>query len=202
MAPYNPEEHHRRSLRLPNYDYTQSGAYFVTICTWNRECLLGEIVAGEMRLNEYGHIVVECWLAIPQHFPRVELDAFVVMPNHIHGIIMIAGATHPSPDLVGATHASPDPVGATHASPLQKQHRSGPNPQSLGAIVGSFKSAAAKRINEFRGTPGFPVWQRNYYEHIIRNESALQRIRMYIQNNPINWDLDSENPNRKGQSRC
>jgi len=136
--------HNRRSIRLKEYDYSQPGAYFVTVCTWRRENLFGEVVDRDVRLNEKGHIVVECWNRILEHFPGVELDAFVVMPNHIHGIIVIVGN-----DVV---------VGATHASPLRK--KSGPAPKSLGAMVGSFKSAAARRIKDKIGETG--IWQRNY----------------------------------------
>jgi putative transposase len=126
-------------------------------------------------------------LAIPDHFPHVLLDEFVVMPNHVHGIIVIM-----------PTHA----VGATHASPLQNDDTPtrprGPQRQSVGSIVGSFKSAATKRINEQRGTPGAPVWQRDYFEHIIRNDESLNRIREYILNNPLQWALDRENPLARG----
>ena len=180
---------HRRSIRLPEHNYTQTGAYFVTICARGRERLFGQIVGDEMRLNETGRIVQACWHEIPIHFPHVELDAFVVMPNHVHGIILIVA------EPVGATHASPLPP--THASPLQG-HPRGPKRGSIGAIVGSFKSAATKHINELRDAPGPPVWQRNYYEHVIRNETELARIRDYIQTNPIRWALDRENPARQG----
>ncbi len=192
---HDPKRHHRRSIRLKGYDYTQPGAYFVTICTHNREPLFGRVVDGEMVLNAFGEIVWACWGEIPDHFPHVELDAFVVMPNHVHGIIWIVdhpGATHAQ--NVGATHAQN--VGATHALPLQGPR--GPVSGSLGAIVGSFKSAVTRRINELRGTPGARVWQRNYYEHIIRNERALNAIRRYIVENPLRWHLDRYNPDRQG----
>jgi REP element-mobilizing transposase RayT len=174
---------HRRSIRLKGYDYTQPGAYFVTICTQDRACLFGEVVDGQMRLNEFGEIVRECWLAIPDHFSHTVLDEFVIMPNHVHGIISIVDA---STDVTVV-------VGATHASPLRIRPR-GPERKSIGAIVGSFKSATTKRINGPRGTPGVPVWQRNYYEHIIRNQESLNRIRQYILDNPQRWSSDRENP--------
>jgi len=180
-------KNHRRSIRLKGYDYTQAGAYFVTICTKDRACLFGDVADGVMRLNQMGHIVRQCWLAIPDHFPHVLLDEFVVMPNHVHGILVIM-----------PTHD----VGATHASPLQNDDTPtrprGPQPRSVASIVGSFKSAAAKRINEHRGTPGAPIWQRNYYEHIIRDDESLNRIRQYIAENPLHWYLDRENPNAIG----
>jgi len=185
--------HHRRSIRLKGYDYTRAGAYFVTICTKDRACLFGDVADGVMRLNQMGHIVRKCWLAIPDHVPHVLLDEFVVMPNHVHGIVVIV-----STDTVGATHASPP----QHASPLQNDDTPtrprGPQRQSVASIVGSFKSAATKRINEQRGTPGTPVWQRDYFEHIIRNDESLNRIREYILNNPLQWALDRENPLAQG----
>jgi REP element-mobilizing transposase RayT len=167
-------ERHRQSIRLLRYDYTQAGAYFVTICTHNRECLFGEVNAqGEMMINDLGRLVERCWNNIPSHFPNIALDTFVVMPNHVHGIIVIN-------------------TGATHASPLQR--RSGPLQHSIGAMVGSFKSAATRHINQHRQISCTPVWQRNYYEHIIRNEESLNRIRQYIIDNPARWAFDDENP--------
>jgi REP element-mobilizing transposase RayT len=148
--PYDTFKHHRRSIRLRGYDYTQAGAYFITIVTRHRECMLGDVVDGEMQVNEAGQIVVECWNALPAHFPNVELDAFVVMPNHIHAIIVLKGKGE-----VVAQH-----VRATHASPLQQPR--GPQSNSIGAIIGSFKSATTKRVNESRRIPGTPIWHRNY----------------------------------------
>ena len=180
--PSNVARHRRRSIRLRGYDYTSPGAYFVTICVRDRACVLGKVVEGEMRLDSLGEIAVECWRAIPDHFPHVRLDAFVIMPNHVHGIIVIVGA-------VRATHASPVP----HASPQRNPPR-GPRPGSLGAVVGSFKSATTKRINQIRGAPGTPFWQRNYYEHVIRDQAGLDRIRRYIQANPRRWAEDRLHP--------
>ena len=174
-AMYDSSKHHRRSIRLNGYDYSQAGAYFVTICTEARECLFGEIVDAEMRLNEHGRIVCECWDVIPQRFPNVELDEFVVMPNHVHAIIVIT---------------DDNGVGAIHELPLQMQRRK----MLLPKVVGYFKMNAAKRINLARDTQGTPVWQRNYYEHIVRNERELERIRAYIAGNPAMWDKDENNP--------
>ena len=173
---YNPDRYHRRSIRLKSYDYSQTGAYFVTICALDRECVFGEIADGQMRLNPLGEIVQACWHCLPQHFWYLELDAFVIMPNHVHGIIELNG------------------VGAQHAAPLPGGLRPNVPPGSLGAIVRSFKSAVSKQINESRGAPGTPIWQRNYYEHIIRNEDELRRICQYIVDNPAQWVLDRENP--------
>ena len=163
--------HQRRSIRLPDYDYSQPGAYFVTLCAHERETLFGDVVDDVMRLNDYGEIVVAVWDDLPGHYSHVELDAFVIMPNHVHGIIVIAD----------------NAVGARHASPLQSR-------PTLGIIVGSYKSAVTKRINELRHTPGVSVWQRNYYEHVVRSEHELNTIRAYIQNNPLRWALDHDNP--------
>ena len=172
--------HHRRSIRLPEYDYTLPGAYFVTICTYKRAHLFGQVIDGGMQLSRYGQIAHACWEEIPAHFPHVELDAFVVMPNHIHGIIV---------------------VGARHAVPLQQpqtEQFGKPVPGSVPTIVRSFKSAVTKRINAIRGTPGARVWQRNYWEHVIRHERALNAIRQYILANPIRWHLDRYNAEAVG----
>ncbi|WP_036199620.1 transposase [Meiothermus ruber] len=180
---YNPDKHHRRSVRLKGYDYTQAGAYFITICAQNRECLFGDVVDGEMRLNEIGLIVRDEWLKTAILRPSVVLDEYVVMPNHIHGVIIITD------DCRGTLHGR----GTLQRAPTIEQFGK-PTSNSIPTIVRLFKSATTKRINEHRGTPGMPVWQRNYYEHIIRNDASLNRIRQYIVNNPIKWGLDRENP--------
>jgi REP element-mobilizing transposase RayT len=188
---FNPDIHNRRSIRLRDYDYRSAGAYFLTICAFQRECLFGEVVEGEMQLNDMGAIVVECWQGIPCHFPNSDLDGFVIMPNHVHGIVVLD-------DPVGARHASPSScmhgeTRARHASPL-RDFPSGPAPRSIGAIVGSFKSAVSKRINTLRDNPGCPVWQRDYYDRVIRNMDELIHARTYIINNPLQWERDKENP--------
>jgi len=191
----------RRSLRLKDFDYRQGGAYFITVCTAGRASLFGKIRRGEMECNDYGRIVMGCWAEIPQHFPGVESDVFMVMPNHVHGIIMIV-------EGVGATQASPlrggDLVmGARHASPPQPHTQgggpAGPRPRSLGAIVGAFKSASTRKIRISSGERQLSVWQRNYYEHVIRDEKSLDRIREYIITNPARWELDRENPQARGK---
>jgi putative transposase len=184
------ERYRRRSIRLPGYDYAQQGAYFVTICVHNRECLFGGIEDDTMNLNPYGQLAHDCWQNIPAHFPCATLDAFVIMPNHIHGLIVIAQETNAHP-AVGAQHAAPLPT-------PRPQHNPSPAPNvapgSLGAIVRSYKSAVTRSINAHRHMPGAKVWQRNYYEHIIRDEKGLSAIRAYIEANPANWQHDSENP--------
>nr|WP_315862938.1 transposase [Thermosynechococcus sp. NK55a] len=302
--PYDPERHHRRSIRLKGYDYTQPGAYFITICTHDRACLFGEVVEGQMRLNEAGHIAQQCWTDIPNHFPHIQLDEFIIMPNHVHGILVIVHHVH----HVGARHAVPPHGMPPHGMPphgmpphgmpphgmpphgmpphgmpphgmpphgmpphgmpphgmpphgmpphgmpphgmpphgmpphgmpphgmpphgmpphgmpphgmpphgmpphgMPPPPMASPNPTveqfgkpvhgSLPTIVRSFKSATTRHINILRGTPGAPVWQRNYYEHIIRNEDALHRIRQYIATNPLRWHLDRENADRTGRN--
>jgi REP element-mobilizing transposase RayT len=170
-----PQRHHRRSIRLRGYDYSQAGAYFVTVCTHNRECLFGEIVDGDMRMNGAGTIIRDEWSRTADMRSNVELDAFVVMPNHFHAIVFLSDESRR-----GDRPVAPTPMG--------------PTPRSIGAIMAGFKSAATKRINEMRGTPGRPVWQRNYYEHVIRNDDEMNRAREYIINNPAKSALDRENP--------
>ena len=187
---YDPRKHHRRSIRLKGYDYTQAGAYFVTIMTHDRECLFGEVVDGQMRLNPFGEIVREEWFrtAVVRPYVMLAPDEFVVMPNHIHGIIWITGGRG---DPVGRPY---DPVGRPHDNDRDDQRSHGPAAGSVGAIIGQIKSIAAKRINALRGTPAAPVWGRNYYEHIIRYETSLNRIRRYIAANPSQWAEDHEHP--------
>jgi REP element-mobilizing transposase RayT len=282
----------RVSIRLPGYDYSREGAYFITICTYNREWLFGEIDQGEMRLNINGNIVQKIWIETPTHFPHITMGEFVVMPNHMHGIILI---NEPVAARVGARHAVPlhpadpdsmvksvplhpfDPDTAAQSVPLHPfdpdtaaqsvpQHPSDPDtaaqsvpqhpfdpdtaaqsvPQHLSdpdtasqtvsqhpfdpdtavqksddihagksnthpqqeqfgkptigtipTIVRSFKSAVTKRINEQRAPIHEPVWQRNYWEHVIRDEKSFEKISTYIVNNPANWELDKLFPGEK-----
>ena len=180
---YNPEKHHRRSIRLKNYDYSQRGAYFITLCAKNRECLFGDIQNSTMILNEYGKIVEQCWMGLPDHYDNVKLDEYVIMPNHFHGIIWITDdARTDDNNVVGAIHESP-----LHESPLQIQQR---RKMLLPKIIGRFKMNSAKQINIIRNAPCIPVWQRNYYEHIIRDDESFYRISEYIINNPEKWQED------------
>lgn len=175
----------RRSIRLQDYDYAQAGAYFVTICTRNREYLFGEVVDAEMRLNGVGQMARTVWNELPARFPCVCLDAFIVMPNHIHGIIM-----------VGAQFIAPDPA-PCNAHLADAMHRGAMNrAPTLGEIVRAYKAASTRAIR-VGVDPGFG-WQRNYYEHIVRDEASLQQIREYVQGNPSRWAEDSENPNAVG----
>ncbi len=172
------EKYHRRSIRLRDYDYSRSGAYFVTVCTKGQELLFGNVSDGDVELNEFGRIAAEEWLQSARIRDEIELDAWIVMPNHVHGIVIITDE-----------HSRGDrPVAP-----------SGPRSRSLGAMMAGFKSAATKRINSIRCAPGASVWQRNYYEHVIRNQSVLYRIRQYIAENPAGWPEDPENPAVRGR---
>ena len=186
---FNPAIHHRQSIRLQEYDYASAGAYFVTLCAFQRECLFGEISfsvgagskpalskpalskttqEGEpasMELNDFGTLVDFTWHDLPNHNQNICLDMFVIMPNHVHGIIVIEN---------GRAGLEPAPT--------------------LSEIIRQFKTFSSKRINQCRDSPGCPVWQRNYYERVIRNEQELVRAREYIVNNPMKWGLDKENP--------
>lgn len=186
---YDPDKHHRKSVRLKDYDYSQNGAYFVTICAYKKQCLFGDITNSKMELSEIGAIAGKCWNEISTHFPNVLLDYFVVMPNHIHGIVNIVGAKHSH--SASTNKVSPLLV---NASPLQPLQPCGTDKGSLSAIIQNFKSVTTRKINRILGRRYFPSWQRNYYEHVIRNEDDLNDIREYIINNPIKWDLDKENP--------
>lgn len=201
---YNPELHHRRSLRLRGHDYRQAGAYFLTICAYNRECLFGNIVDGLMELNQFGQIVAGCWQAVPQHRPNVEVDAFVVMPNHFHGIFVISPSSSTNnveTQLVVSASSNALALGNKDAPtpslmPKAREfHR--PLTGSLSVIVRSFKASVTKEINTARDAAGTPVWQTNYYEHIIRDEDDYDRIRTYIMNNPTSWDKDENNLTRE-----
>jgi putative transposase len=195
---YDRDKHHRRSIRLKGYDYTQPGAYFVTIVTHDRETIFDAPV--------FRRVAETMWQRILRHSPQVELDEWVVMPNHIHGIIVIVddsrdrGEAFPESssvekDAVHGKGASKTNHPSRNASPLPESP-CGPSPGSLGAIVGNFKSVTARRINRIRKMPGAPVWQRNYYERIIRDERELNAVRRYIRENPARWAEDRENPNR------
>lgn len=167
----------RKSIRLSEYDYSQQGAYFLTIVTHKRKCMFGEILSGEIQLNKIGSIVDSVWLSIPDHFPHVTAEIYQIMPNHIHGIIVIETT------LVGARHAVPLPGVENFGKPIRG---------SIPTIVRSFKSEVTRRVNIIKNTPGKIFWQRNYYEHVIRNDEDYQRIFDYISSNPLNWAKDPE----------
>jgi len=155
---FDPDKYRRRSIRLQGYDYSQPGAYFVTICTHGQQNILGDVIDDSVHMSPLGEIVGQMWRGLPGRFERVELDQFVVMPNHVHGIIVIT-------PVVG--------VGAIHELPLRelpRQSKAQRRRMLLPKVIGYFKMNASKVINELRGTPGGLVWQRNYYEHIVRGD--------------------------------
>jgi putative transposase len=174
---YDPQKHHRRSIRLKGYDYTQAGAYFVTICAYQRLHVFGEVINGEMVLNETGKIARDEWFKTAELRPYVELfeDEFVVMPNHGHGIIWIVGARR---------RRTPTDVVEKFGKPVKG---------SIPTIVRAYKSAVMYAVNGAQNMRGAVLWQHNYYEHIIRNDRELNNIRWYIVNNPLNWQLDRDN---------
>lgn len=191
---YNPEKHQRRSIRLKGYDYTREGAYYFTICCHQRRCLLGEIEDGVIQLNIIGATVQSVWHSLPRHFPLIELDAFVIMPNHIHGIIFITDSRGEA--FVPINEDTAPQVSSPNASPFSGCNDTSPpcgtQSGSIGAILQNFKSVATRRVNRITRNSG-TLWQRNYYEEIIRNEKAYENIRRYIVENPLNWDEDEEN---------
>jgi REP element-mobilizing transposase RayT len=178
------DQRSRRSIRLKEYDYSQAGAYFVTACTHRRKCLFGEIAEGKIVYNMFGRIVEEEWHRTKQMRQCADLDIFIVMPNHIHGIIVLTGIPL-SANRRGTMHRAPTP---------QIEQFGRPTANSIPTIIRGFKSSVTQQINEIRSTPGIPVWQRNYYEHVIRNEIDLEETREYIQNNPLKWLEDEYYP--------
>jgi putative transposase len=165
----------RQSLRLKDYDYARAGMYFVTVCTFGRACILGSAGEDASNLSEFGHMVQEAWLALPSRYPGIDVDAFVVTPNHVHGIVVLDGLSE------GGQAQGPDPT------------------MTLPQVVHRFKSFTTSQYCDFREAEPFglhvgKLWQRNYYEHVIRDETDLQRVRQHIQDNPLNWRLDAENP--------
>lgn len=155
----------RKRQRLAHFDYSSPGPYFVTFCTAGRACLFGAVADGAMAANDLGAIVERIWLGLPEHFPGLDLDAFVVMPNHFHGLVSWSA---------------------------EDDHH-------LSVIIGNFKSWSARAINQQRAASTGALWQRGFYEHVVRNDADLDRIRTYILENPIRWDLDPENPQRRGE---
>jgi len=168
---YDPDRHHRRSIRLRGYDYAQVGAYYITLCTHGRAWFFGRIVDGVMALSEAGQIAERELLQTPDVRPNTQIDAYVVMPNHVHVIFVIVYRDADTPQEA-----------ATFRSPAR----------TVGAIVRGYKGAVTSQVNKLNGTEE-PVWQRNYYEHIVRNDADLNRIRRYIEANPVRWK-DAANP--------
>jgi len=200
-----PAEHHRRSIGLPGYDYSAPGSYFITICAHGRQCIFGEVVDGEMRLNEVGKIVWEVWNSLPARYPQIVLGVAVVMPNHFHAIITIddpaepVGAIHELP-LRGPSSQRELPLRGSPEHELRQRDaddapeisdRIRRRKMLLPMAVGYLKMNSAKQINHLLNSAGNPVWQRNYFEHIIMTEKEYLAIEAYIENNPANWVGDS-----------
>jgi putative transposase len=189
---YDSKKYHRRSIRLKGFDYTKSGPYFISITTQNRNCLFGNISDGQLHLSDAGLMIQRIWYEIPANYPGIETDAIIVMPNHIHGIILCdRGRPLCLPGIIGINEGQPQGVAPTHLS--------------LPDIVHRFKTLTTKQYTDGVKRYHWPafqgrLWQRNYYEHIIRNERALERIRYYIQENPANWLFDRENPDTQSRA--
>jgi putative transposase len=194
---FNSEKHHRRSIRLPNYDYSQSGIYFVTICTHQKLPWFGEIDRGKMFVNQIGNIVVREWLKSSQMRLEIELDEWILMPNHLHGIVIInknncdRSISNMDENLQGTNLQGTNLQGASLAPLRVRKSR------SLSSFIGGFKSAVTKRVRQASQISDLCVWQRNYYESVIRDERQLNHIQQYIVNNPFNWDEDVENNHKK-----
>jgi len=182
---FDPAIRHRQSIRLKGYNYSLPGAYFVTICAFRKQCAFGEVVDGAIRLNEIGDMVAEWWSKLQRNFTGVEVDTWVIMPNHLHGIISIVGA---DPRVRALSNAYEAEEGARAGAPLPR-------------VIQWFKTMTTNRYirkvkQEGQGRIAGRLWQRGYYEHIIRTEKALNAIREYIESNPARWGDDPENPFR------
>ncbi|MCL4535111.1 MAG: transposase [Bacteroidetes bacterium] len=213
---FDPNKLHRQTIRLQGYDYSQAGAYFVTICIQNRASLLfGDIVDGSGVLpSQAGAMVAQAWSDLPLRFPWIRLDAFVVMPNHIHGVIFIERQDRAR--AIGKGERDLHSSSAYASGPSDGKHRSnqagdctawprGTSEGSLGRIIQAFKSLTTREyiigVRDRRWPPFLgKLWQRNYYEHIVRGEDELDRIRHYIDDNPLKWQIDQDNPATQGQS--
>ncbi|OGB68901.1 MAG: hypothetical protein A2Y94_04085 [Caldithrix sp. RBG_13_44_9] len=207
---HDPDKHHRRSIRLTGHDYSQAGVYYVTICVQDRVCLFGKINNGELKLNDAGNMVNNWWNKLPQKFTNVELDDYIIMPNHVHGIIIV-GADPVCPKDQNIINYSKINMSEGQTDPGDKQMDSGDQqkgehvgsplrkPVPLSRIIQWYKTMTTNEyIRNVKQNGWFPfkkhLWQRNYYEHIIRDENDLKRIRKYIIENPLNWKSDHENP--------
>ena len=200
-----------RPRRLREYDYAQDGAYSVTVCTDWRTHLFGRVTDGRMELNAVGRIVEKVWHELPEHYPHVELDAFVVMPDHVHGIVVFVGGdseagSDSGPTLESATVGSRAEEAGLKPAPTQDARTQDEAPtkvrrHGLSEVVRGFKTYSGRRVNGLRGTPGVAVWQRGYYEHVVRNEEDMNRIRQYFQENPLRWSLKRENQEGRVRGR-
>ena len=170
----------RRRMRLEGYDYSTPGAYFVTACTQDRRPLFGRVIDGRMAANPLGTVVEDCWDELPDHYDSLALDAFILMPNHVHGVILLQDEPNNASVGAGLQPAIPRPAAS-------RRH-------GLPEIVRAFKTFSARKINRMRASTGASVWQRGFYDHVIRDEDELDRVRTYILDNPRKWSEDPDNP--------
>ena len=178
----------RNAVRLPDYDYSAPGEYFVTVCCQNRAKIFGEVIDGEITLNEYGDIAKKCWLDLPNHYSNIELDVYMIMPDHFHAIISILplfddrSGLRPDPtNIIAAESTVGEGLRPSRRGMEDKRH-------GLSEFIRAFKSFSARRINEQRNTPGIKLWQRSFYDHIIRTDADLATLRDYILHNPLGLD--------------
>jgi putative transposase len=176
---YNPLIHHRKSIRLKEYNYSQPGEYFVTMCTHDKKCVFGKVMEENTLLSPIGEIAKKCWEEIPEHYPCVILDEYAIMPNHVHGIIIITEGR----DLINQIPTTENNF------PLMKNPK-----ETLGKIIRYYKARSAKLIHN-SGYVDFQ-WQSSFYDRIVRSDKELNKIRDYITDNPLKWYLDEENPNK------
>jgi REP element-mobilizing transposase RayT len=186
---FNPEYHHRRSIRIQGYDYSKPGLYFITICTEKKNCIFGTIIDKKSILNDLGSIAKKFWVEIPNHFPNVLLHQFIVMPNHIHGIIELKSGVVGAPNVVGAQNFVPLQQQQQIIIPKRNEFQK-IIPHSIGAIVRGYKTGVTKWYRQQSNSGYDRLWQRNYYEHIIRDEKSYHIISKYIVNNPLHWKSD------------
>ena len=186
---YNPDIHNRRSIRLKDYDYTRDGAYFVTVYIKYRERLLGTIENGEINLSQYGHIVHDAWLWLEKQYPYVTLDEWIIMPDHMHGIVVIGER----PRCKGGSRTAL--TTNTALTPKSMTISTPPRRKPLGQLIGAFKTVSTKQINTIRQTPGVPLWQRNYFDRVIRSEKELNLTRKYIEENPCTFEEEESHEN-------
>jgi REP element-mobilizing transposase RayT len=181
------------TFRLQEWDYSQDGYYFITTCVKDRECIFGEIIDDSMKLNEYSIILKDCWFDLPNHYPNIKLDAFCIMPNHIHGIIVIDNPVIVETGLkpVSTTHSQPVYMNSTNSTdPIKTEPAIIIERHGLFEFVRALKTFSARRINLLKQEIGHSVWQSRFHDHIIRDDDSLQRIREYIVNNPTTWQDD------------
>ena len=193
IIPMSDPDKQRHSIRLKDFDYHRVGFYFVTIVTQERKCLFGEVVNGAMQLNDPGHMVHAVWDNLTKYYMGVETDQFVIMPNHIHAVIVLVG-TAPR----ACRESGGQPLGVAPTKNRSANLAAG-QPLSLSDVLHRFKTLTTQRYARGVAEAGWMrfsqrLWQRNYFEHIIRNEGSLNRIRQYILDNPVRWEFDRDNP--------